>query len=102
MARNGLHLSPRWPTLLHRNNRPAGTGTVGIARLKQMELAAHTYATKQVRESAGSNAIDLSALGGATVASPGSIGQAPLSVYLRVRILLALVAIGWCVMLVVP
>ena len=102
MARNELHLSPRWPTLPQRKNRPADRGTVGIARLKQMELAAHTYATKQVRESAGSNDIDLSALGGATVGSPGSIGQAPLSVYLRVRILLALVAIGWCVMLVVP
>jgi hypothetical protein len=94
MARNGLHLSPRWPTPLHRKNRPADTGTVRIARLKEMQLAAHAYATKQVRESAGSNAIDLSAL--------GSIGEAPSAVVLGVRVLLALVAIGLCVMPVIP
>jgi serine/threonine-protein kinase len=77
-------------------NAQIETGTVPIAQLEEMELAARAYAAKQARESGDATDIDLSALSPAEPARAG----APVAV-LGVIGLLAVAAIGLLVTLLV-
>jgi serine/threonine protein kinase len=73
------------------------TGTVPIAQLEEMELAARAYAAKQARETGETADIDLSALG------ERSAAKAPPSpaIVLGVIAMLVVVAIGLIVRLIV-
>jgi eukaryotic-like serine/threonine-protein kinase len=80
----------------------ADTGTVPIAQLEEMELAARAYAAKQARESADSTDIDLSALDEGEASKTSEAGGKTLpAVFLGVIALLAVVAVGLFIMLLV-
>ncbi len=78
-------------------NAQIETGTVPIAQLEEMELAARAYAAKQARESGETTDIDLSAL--AETSSAGAGGSQVM--VLGVIGLLAVAAVGLLIVLLV-
>ncbi|MBC7624494.1 MAG: serine/threonine protein kinase [Aeromicrobium sp.] len=83
-------------------NAPSDTGTVPIVQFEEMELAAHAYAAKQARASGESTDIDLSALDGSNPASAANPNSSTMpTVFLGVIALLAVVAIGLFIMLLI-